>query len=142
MSRKAVLHYLDGTIRKGFVPDDFDGKKEHVEFQELDRKDVELIELSRLKAIFFVKGFQGRPAYREQKRYGISKRLGKRVYIKFKDGEVMLGYLTSDLPWDKGFFITGNKNRGAGFFIKPVDSNSNNLEIFVVTTALKDLTIM
>ncbi len=113
-----------------------------MEFQELDSKDIELIELSRLKAIFFVRDFGGKPSYREQKRYGISEKLGKRVFLKFKDGEVMLGYLTSELPWDKGFFISGSKNRGAGFFIKPVDANSNNLEVFVVSTSLKDITIM
>ncbi len=142
MSRKAVLHYIDGTIRKGYVPEDFDGKTEHVEFQELDSTEVELVELTRLKAIFFVRDFSGKPSYREQKRYGISERLGKRVFLKFKDGEVMLGYLTSELPWEKGFFISGSKNRGAGFFIKPVDQNSNNLEIFVVSKSLKDITIM
>jgi hypothetical protein len=98
------------------------------------------IKLKQLKAIFFVRKFEGNKEYREKKSFSGTKRTGKRLFVKFKDGEQMTGYLEGNTPWDKGFFLDLKKS--SGFFLIPVDQDSNNIKVFVVTSALQDVTQM
>ncbi len=142
MIDKVVLHFQDGRILKGYLLGDINEESGVVEFNEIGNDDPLQINTEDLKAIFFVRDFMGNPDYKEQKRYGISEKIGKRVYIKFKDGEVMLGYLLGELPWERGFYLNGNKEKKAGFFIVPVDRQSNNIKIFVVAKAVKDITVL
>lgn len=121
MQNNLVLHFADGTIRKG-TTDDFFPNKALFHFHEKGRKEVEVVEVSTLKAIYFVKSFLGNPAYREKadtERVGF----GKKICVHFQDGETQFGYTQGYAP-----------NR-AGFFVFPCDPASNNERIFIVSSA-------
>jgi hypothetical protein len=52
----------------------------------------------------------------------------------------MVGYLQGKVPWDKGFFLSKPDKVKKGFFLVPVDEDSNNIKVFVVYSAVKDIT--
>ena len=96
-----------------------------------------------LKAIFFVRTFEGNRQYSEKKSYGIRKPRGRRTFIKFIDGEDMVGFLEGDLPWEKGFFLNRNTiNNLRGFFLLPADEGSNNMRVFIFAHAVRDVTVV
>lgn len=77
---------------------------------------------------FFVKSFDGNKEYRERKEFIEGDRvLGRKVELTFIDGEVIQG---STLDYD-------SKRRG--FFLIPVDPDSNNIQIFVVSNAFMNI---
>jgi hypothetical protein len=121
MRNNLVLHFADGTIRKG-TTDDFFPNKDLFHFAENVSGEVDEIRVGTLKAIYFVKSFEGNPAYKENadmERVGF----GKKICVHFKDGEIQLGYTQGYAP-----------NR-PGFFVFPCDPDSNNDRIFIVSTA-------
>lgn len=139
---KVVLKFLDGTIIKGHIRD-FSEKSEELVLQELDTEAVRVIQNNALKAIFFVKTFEGNRQYNEKKSYGLRKPHGHRTFIKFVDGEDLVGFLESELPWDKGFFLTNHiVNNLKGFFLLPADERSNNIRVFIFAHAVKDVTVV
>ena len=125
MQNKVVVHYPDGPLLKGITNDFFPNKDL---FHVVDDSTGELREVSLvgLKAVFFVKEYEGDSSYQENtdaERTGF----GKRIQVDFKDGETLVGYAA-------GFA----KNR-TGFFVFPADSHSNNDRVFVITAATKDV---
>ena len=80
------------------------------------------IKVAELKGIFFVKTFEGNPTHHERKEMERAG-MGKRIQVKFKDGEVLIGY-TSGYSADR-----------MGFFVFPSDPDSNNEKVFVVAAA-------
>ena len=52
---------------------------------------------------------------------------GKKIAIRFQDGEILCGYTLSYAPDREGFFIF------------PADSGSNNTRIFVVTASTAEV---
>jgi hypothetical protein len=121
MRNSLVLHFADGTIRKG-TTDDFFPNKDLFHFTANDSGEVDEIRVATLKAIYFVKSFEGNPVYQENadmERVGF----GKKICVHFKDGEIQLGYTQGYSP-----------NR-LGFFVFPCDPDSNNERIFIVSTA-------
>lgn len=140
-SGKAVLRFNDGKIRKGFIID-FSSETDAVSMEEAGTHKVFTADIHLLKAIFFVRSFEGDRHYREKKSYGLTRPKGRRIFIKFNDGEDMVGFLIGDLPWGKGFFLSKSENALKGFFISPTDEDSNNEKVFVVTSSIKDVTVM
>lgn len=139
---KVVLRFLDGRIIKGHIRD-FSETSEELILQELDSDVVRVLKCDILKAIFFVRSFEGDSRYNEKKSYGLRKPRGRRTFIKFLDNEYMVGFLDGDLPWDKGFFL----NRHAvydrkGFFLLPADEGVNNIRVFIFVHAVKDVTVV
>jgi hypothetical protein len=125
---KVVMRYANGRIIKGYTNDFFPNKPmfhvRPIESQPTD-KDVEVY-LKELKAIFFVKDFMGNPAYNEKKDFVENQQSsGRKVEVTFKDGEVLVG---TTLGYDP--------NR-LGFFVTPIDEQSNNLRAFVVAAAVR-----
>jgi hypothetical protein len=139
---KAVLRFIDGTILKGHIRD-FSEKSDELILQELDSDVVRVIKNDVLKAIFFVRTFEGNRQYNEKKTYGIRKPHGHRTFIKFIDGEDMVGFLEGDVPWEKGFFLNRyTVNDLKGFFLLPADAGSNNIRVFIFAHAVKDVTVV
>jgi len=140
-NEKAVLRLNDGRMLKGslqtFSPDGneviFKAEKDNGSYP---------IKIDDVKAVFFVRSFEGNCTYREKKTFGISKQKGHRVFIKFKDGESMVGYLDGEVPWEKGFFLSRQDQGRKGFFVLPVDENSNNTKVFVVSSSVVDVTVV
>ncbi len=133
-----ILRCLDGKLIRGYI-DDFSALNEVVSFLDESSRSRK-IRVNELKAIFFVRTFEGKKSYAEKKTYREPVSLGKRVFVKFRDSECMTGYLEGDVPWEKGFFLEPSK--GPGFFLIPVDSESNNIRVFVVASSVRDVTVM
>ena len=139
---KVVLRFLDGTILKGHIRT-FLETSDDVVFRELGSAVDRSIKNDSLKAIFFVKSFEGNRQYYEKKSYGIRKPHGHRTFIKFIDGEDMVGFMESDQPWQKGFFLDRDTvNNLKGFFLLPADDGSNNIRVFIFVHAVKDVTVV
>lgn len=123
MQNTVVVHLPGGTLLKG-VTNNFFPNKDRFHLTDKDTGEVREVPLEGLKAVFFVKGFEGDRSYNERtdvERTG----LGKKMQVDFKDGETLVGYSQGYTP-----------NR-PGFFLFPADPQSNNDRIFVVTAATK-----
>lgn len=122
-----VARYSNGKIIKGHTIDFFPNKDRfHVTL--IDKPSDSPIEVmvNRLKAVFVVRDLKGNPQYVERKSYMEGETpYGTPLELTFEDGEVMVG---STMGFDL---------RRQGFFITPVDPNSNNIRVFVVCSALK-----
>ncbi|MEE8139135.1 MAG: hypothetical protein V3T81_09760 [Thermoanaerobaculia bacterium] len=125
MENTVVAHFVDGKILKGHS-DDFFPNKPTFHIAEVESGNVTEVEISQLKALFFVKTFEGNKDHEENKeaeRAG----LGRRIKVRFKDGEILVGYTSGYSP-DR-----------AAFFLFPADPQSNNERIFVVTAATEEV---
>lgn len=122
---RIVARYQDGHILKGFT-NDFLPAKDHFHLFADDHAGTKStdVHVPELKALFFVKTFEGDPQHHKSNESpeGGSV-LGRRIRIVFKDGEVMVGTT-------QGY----DRNR-PGFFVVPVDPASNNERCFVVAAA-------
>ena len=115
---KLVLHCLDGSLIKGTTTDFAPGRQTfHVKDE--DTGQMKKVDTTELKAVFFVKSFEGNQHHIERtdvERTG----LGRKIKVHFKDGETIFGYTTSY-----------SKDRPA-FFVFPADPESNNQRVFVL----------
>ncbi len=124
---KVVARYVHGSLVKGLTRDFFSNKgRFHVTPMDgAADKPIE-VTISDLKAVFVVRDFTGDPGYIERKEYDKNDTpYGVPLEITFNDGEVMVG---SSMGFDP---------KRDGFFITPADPMSNNLRVFVVTSAVK-----
>jgi hypothetical protein len=125
MQNTVVVHFSGGTLRKG-VTNDFFPNKDKFHLTDKDTGEVREVSLTGVKAVFFVKDYRGDRTYRERtdvERAGF----GKKIQVRFKDGETLIGYSQGFAP-----------NR-PGFFVFPSDPQSNNERIFVLTAATKEV---
>ena len=136
--QKVVLRCVDGRVIKGHL-DEFSPEAERVVIEE-DSGAAQRFEVDELKAIFFVRTFEGNKTRSEKKSFEKEFPPGKRVFVKFKDGESMVGYVEGKVPWEKGFFLEPAK--GKGFFLIPVDDESNNARVFVIAQSVWEVTVM
>lgn len=129
---KVVVRYVDGRLVKGTTQDFFPNKDRFHLLSDttvttVSEEPAEVL-IRDLKAVFFVKDFGGNPGYNERKEYNNGdKAQGRKVEILFVDGEKLVG---STLGYDP--------NR-LGFFLFPVDPESNNMRVFAVTAAVKNV---
>lgn len=121
---KVVIRYLDGRIVKGYTHDFFPNKSVfHVGSGPSD-KGVQ-VQVDELKAVFFVKNFEGNPEYDEHRAFKEGQVIqGRKVLMTFNDGEMLSGS------------VLGYDTNRPGFFLAPSDSDSNNMRIFVVQAAV------
>ncbi len=138
---KAVARFRDGRVVKGHVRG-FSIESDMVMLNDQKTQQEMPVPISELKAIFFVKNFGGFSKHVERKAFGIRKNPGKKVFIKFSDKETLVGFIEGPVPWDKGFSLAKLGRKVKGFFLTPVDENSNNDKVFVVGSAIQDITIM
>jgi len=138
---KIVARFNDGRVLKGQVSD-FDPDAVELILIELENGNELRIPINELKALFFVHSLEGDRKYRERKVFGISESIGHKIFIRFLDGESMLGFVKGDVPWEKGFYRSSPGNRSSGFFMAPVDGESNNIKIFVIAGAIRDISVI
>jgi hypothetical protein len=126
---KVVVRYADGKVVKGVTQDFFPNKDcFHLHSDTTTSGEPAEVLIRDLKAVFFVKDFGGNAGYTERKEYNNGdKPQGRKVEIQFVDGEMLVG---STLGYDP--------NR-LGFFLFPVDPESNNMRVFAVTAAIKSV---
>jgi len=119
-TNKVVVRFKDGSIMKGKTNDFFPNKTSfHLETLNGETK---TIDVEQLKAFFWVKDFEGNKNYDEDYEDEIAG-TGRKIIVKFSDGESIIGY------------TLGYSQDRQGFFMTPADLKSNNQRIFVVKSA-------
>ena len=124
---KVIARYRNGRLVKGFTRNFFPNKDRiHISPPDDPYGEGTGIMLKDLKALFFVRDFAGNPHSKEDNVLPEATTLsGRPVEITFSDGEVLVG---STFGYNPG---------RPGFFVSPADSNSNNIKIFAVSTAVE-----
>jgi len=116
-------------MQKGFTGDFIAGKEFfHVTETATSSEKPAEVRVSDLKAVFFVKDLAGNPDYKEQNTFEPSKPVaGRKIYVRFNDGEQIVG------------FTQAYKPGRAGFFMVPADPLSNNDRIYVICSAAREI---
>jgi hypothetical protein len=128
LENRVVAHLLDGTLVKGHTWNFAPNKPRFHVFPVAPDEGGEPVEVwfRDLKALFFVRDFAGSPEYEERKAFAEAERApGHTLEVTFVDGEVLVGS------------TTGYDPQRLGFFLFPVDDESNNLRIFIVSAAVR-----
>jgi hypothetical protein len=142
---KVVARLRDGKLIKGFVDtipaSDFDAllRENSVSLpREIGLRSAESSEtlslpLDSLKALFFVKSFEGRKDYKEVKFFEKNPPIkGLWVRVKFFDNEYLEGVVRNSVQ----YLIE------PGFFLKPPDLQSNNEILYVIKNSLVDFRVL
>ena len=125
---KVVAHFLDGKILKGSTQDFFPNRQ-LFHLKAIDGPSVEIRCLD-LKGVFFVKDLNGNQQRRDLRGFiqaPAETAHGKKLAVRFKDGELLCGYS-----------LTYSHDRD-GFFVFPSDPGSNNLRVYVVTASAAEV---
>jgi hypothetical protein len=130
---KVVARYADGRIVKGSTTDFVPAKAIfHLAPSDAPRgaKPV-AVEVKDLKAVFFVKDFEGRKDYQPSQEFNPAKPVqGRKIRVVFQDQEVLVGATQGYQPGRPGFFMT------------PADGDSNIERCYVVTASAKEVTLL
>jgi hypothetical protein len=122
---RVVARHLNGAVLKGhtrgFLP-----ARGHIQVSptpDAPQSSVVLVLLRHLKAVFFVHDLEGAPVNAEPSPTA----RGRNIIVTFTDGEVLAGTTIN---------YTTN---GPGFFLSPHEQRGNNVRIFVVTGAVRQV---
>jgi hypothetical protein len=127
---KVVARFADGRIIKGMTADFFPNKDAfHVSTVNAAGVAAPMeISTRDLKALFFVKDFEGDPDHSERNEFDASRpAIGRRLRVVFKDGEVLVGT------------TTGYQLGRPGFFLEPADPTSNIERCYVIVGATAEV---
>jgi hypothetical protein len=127
---KVVVRYANGTVARGFIQN-FSPNRDFFYLTPADNLSGQPLQVSlrRLKAVFVVRDFHGNPKFEERNFYLEGENpSGLKLEVTFADGEVMVG--STVLNYD---------SKRQGNFIIPADPNSNNIRVFVVSSAVKSV---
>ena len=126
--QKIVARFTDGTLMKGYTQDFVVTRPQFSLWPSVNATPADrlLVPLANLKAVFFVRDFQGNPEYSERKTF-FGRTPGRRIHVTFTDGEVLVGT------------TLGYRAGGTGFFITPADPRANNVRVFVVSGAVRQV---
>jgi len=138
---KVVVRFRDGKLMKGYLTE-FTVQSDTVTFRGQNTGNTLQVPIDELKAVFFVKTFDGFHEYVEKKAFGTRKLEGCKVVVKFTDNEILVGIIDGEVPWDKGFSLAKLGDNAKGFFLTPADGDTNNDRVFVVGSAIQDISIM
>ncbi len=121
MMQTVVAHLDDGAILKGTTAN-FRPKAPEFHLRPTDGGELTRVVVADLKGLFFVHDLDGDSDNRSREdadRVG----LGRKVEVRFTDGETLSGYTNGYTPNRETFWVT------------PADPESNNDRILVVTAA-------
>jgi hypothetical protein len=124
-TNRVVVHFTDGKILKGTTQDFFPNRPSF-HLQPAQAGPAVEIRCRLLKGVFFVKEYAGNSTRRDLRGFlaAAGETIhGKKIAVRFKDGELLCGYSLSYLPDREGFFMF------------PSDSASNNIRIYVLMAA-------
>jgi len=123
-----VVRFRDGRLLKCHANKQFSVSIRAVQL--INQGKVESVPLDDLKAVFFVRDLEGSGRGFEQNlETNQSPRAGRLLKVTFFDGETIRGRsLTHGLD-------------GPGFFLYPLDPESNNERVFVVRQATREVVI-
>jgi hypothetical protein len=124
--QKVVARFRDGHLVRGYTADFHPSKPQLHLSAEPNSSDTLFLQVSKLKALFFVRDFAGDQMRVDRHEFGASPQ-GRKVAVTFHDGEILLGS------------TLGYKGDGQGFFVLPADPRSNNLRVFVAPGATQQV---
>lgn len=124
--QKVIARFHDGHLVRGYTADFHPSKPQLHLSAEPNSSDTLFLQLSQLKALFFVRDFTGDQARVDRQEFGSAPQ-GRKVAITFNDGETLLGT------------TLGYRGEGNGFFVHPADPRSNNLRVFVAPGATQQV---
>lgn len=123
-ANRVVVKFKDEKMLKGKTSDFFPNKSQfHLELITGELLDVHVEEL---KAIFFVKDYDGNKERKKEYKDDITG-TGRKMEVNFSDGESIIGFTLGYSPDRQGFYLT------------PADLDGNNIRIFVVKSATKKI---
>ena len=124
LKNRVVVRYRDGRKLKGFTWDFVPTKDVFHIADEKDEKKITEIATKELKAVFFVRTFEGdknhQPAYSLE---SFKKVQGLKLRVTFFDGEILYGTTNAYSPGRKAFFML------------PADKAGNNERVYVFADA-------
>ena len=124
--QKVIARFHDGHLVRGYTADFHPSKPQLHLSAEPNSSDTLFLQLSQLKALFFVRDFTGDQTRVDRQEFGSAPQ-GRKVAITFNDGETLLGS------------TLGYRGEGNGFFVHPADPRSNNLRVFVAPGATQQV---
>jgi len=120
-----VARFVDGRRIKGVTHDFAANKPDFHVFERGDEsKKPQPVSIQELKAVFFVKTYEGDKGHLEYKLFDRANVQARKIFVRFNDGEFMVGFTMGYTP-DK-----------QGFFLAPADPDSNNSRIYIVNDAV------
>jgi len=125
---KIVARFLDGKIVKGYTQNFFPNRPVfHVlPMDAASKTDPIEIQVSELKAVFFVRDFVGNKGHDERKGLAPGEKVqGRLIEVIFRDGEVLVGS------------TTGYDPKRPGFFFFSTDPKSNNMKVYILSSAIR-----
>ncbi len=126
--KKIVVHMKGGNIRKG-VTHDFTPQSESFHLLPAEGGGVPYrVKMDDMKALFYVKDYLGNRDFNARKEFEGVKHTSRKAIVLFNDGEEIWGYQAEDQPDDQ-----------LGFFFYPADEKDNNLQIFIIRSATKEI---
>ncbi len=117
---KVVARFRDGRTVKGYTFDFVPNKDSFHVVAPDDDKLVTEVSSSNLKAIFYVKTFEGDSQRTKAHDFAMQKVTGLKLKVTFHDAEVLCGT------------TNGYSKARQGFFLTPVDKSSNNDRAYVL----------
>lgn len=126
--QKIVVRYTDGQLLKGYTHD-FHGSKSQFSLWHSTTAAAQervVVPFARLKAVFFVRDFSGNPDHIERKIFETPAH-GRRIEVTLLDNEVIVGTTLN------------YRTESTGFFIIPADPRDNNVRVFVVSSAVRQV---
>lgn len=130
MQNKIVVHYTDGHLEKGITTDFFPNKDRFhlIPVGAASDSKPQEVNIAGMKAVFFVREFDGIPGYDDKKEFEQGKPVvGRKIKVLFNDGELMVGTTNGYQP-DR-----------PGFFVNPADAKSNVERCFVLTKSTREV---
>jgi hypothetical protein len=124
IDNKVVVRYLNGEVLKGYTHD-FSPEKEYFHvIERITGEQTKVIDTGQLKAVFFVKSFEGdRRRMASPDWEWLKKAPGVKVRVTFEDGEVIFGASSVYHKMQRGFFV------------RPADHGDNNERLYVLNKA-------
>jgi hypothetical protein len=124
---RIVARFVDGTTMKGFTNDFVASRTQLTLFQSAEPESTSVVvPFQSLKAVFFVRHFAGNPDYRERKTF-CGPAQGRKIHVTFNDGETLVGTTQA--------YRAG----GTGFYVTPADPRANNVRVFVLSSAVRQV---
>jgi uncharacterized protein DUF6982/PilZ domain-containing protein len=126
--QKIVVRYAEGQMLKGYTQDFSASRSQFSLWPSLTSSHQErvIVPLARLKGVFFVRDFAGNPGYIERAETEQAQH-GRRIEVTLVDDEVISGRTLTYRP------------DGHGFFVIPADPLANNIRVFVVASAVRQV---
>jgi hypothetical protein len=124
-----VARYRNGQVVKGYTRDFFPDRPLFHVLPKGGQATVP-VRTAELKGVFFVHDLLGNRLHNKGRRFPAvdqGPQTGRRIAVLFEDGELLVGYAQTYGP------------EKAGFFVFPADPRSNNIRVYVLRAATKQV---